>query len=278
MIGDKHHSLQDADDLPPYTGIGGSSYQPPLFLQSPSAVSSTTTLIPDFQDFVRNRSIRRKLSDAILNGCGLATILEAAASHPALEKEQVYLVFENLLLSYCLDMLASPALSLLDQVAWFFSVSSEEYTRAFRNKSRKLLGLPPTEATLGAGTGDATVESTSIKDTEELAQTQQDLLDKSEHERGNRDNGEDIIVAEAMQFLVDGNPMQIFRNRLLDFVLQEARVYDVDQDIAPLPHSLPNLVEKIWRWIAFVVPESPVPPGKRRIRWSCVSCTNFRDN
>lgn len=225
-------------------------------------------------------SLGRKLSDVIVNDGGLATILEVAATHPALEKERVHLTFESLLFTYWEDLQRSSDFS--DE--YFARFLKEPCEEAIREKSRKLLGLAPVELSVGLSTSHATMEppqsrwkeSEGYRDIYGKVQTQQNPMDEREQSGEGQSHDEDKLLVELKPILIDRIRMQIFRG-LLSHVLHEAKFHDVDSNVAPLPHSLPNFVEKTWHWISFILPESRVPPGKRRIRWTCVSHAHSRD-
>jgi hypothetical protein len=193
----------------------------------------------------------RKFSDILLHRGRLAEILKAVAAHPALDSRLIHADFGLLLSRYCGDLRWSYTTPYQDQVTFLLG----ESIGAIMHNSANLLGLDHAQS--------------SSRYIDRL-----DVIGESEHGSEDEDDVEDAVFAEArtvVRFLIDGIPMNAFRSCLLKCVLQETKIRDVDQDVAPLPSSLPNLVEKKWRWVSSILPEPRLPPGKRRIRWTCVS-------
>ena len=227
--------------------------------------------------------LRSKFSDIILNHGRLAEILKAASAHPALDSELIYLEFELLLSHYCRDIRWSSTTPFQDQVAFLLG----ESTGTIKYWGSSLLGLNHAQSSLKGIEKHDTMraaqrtvnELASIRHSDDPVRTDQGPMSDSKQDSEDGGDVEDAILAEAgtvVRFLIDGMPMKTFRTHLLKCVLQEAKDQDVGQDIVPLPRSLPNLVEETWHWISFMLPESRVPPGKRRIRWTCVGHTSSR--
>lgn len=244
----------------------------------------------------------QELADVILDDAGLATILEAATSHPSLQSGAVHTEFKKLMGNYYRDLKKSSTAPDLDRVARLFKKSSG----IISNEARKLLGLVHAkpffadprekmsqreknevlqylwERVVGPGIPDESIRTLDVPgDSEEAGvdekgEVEDDDEDEVEDDVGDGvdDTPEDDMYPEisaAVAFLKDGIPMQKFQESLRKFVLDTVRDHDVQQYPKSLPRSLPNLVDEIWGRLRLSLPEPRIPKGRRRIRWTCVS-------